>query len=330
MEEEARDRSLVELGEDWILSKILKSLKPISEGRLQVGDDAVEIPSSGLLVVSGDMFFASTDAPPGMKPRQMGSKAIVSVVSDFAAKAAQPLYFIVELGLPGKMRGDEFLELWSGILEAGRDYGGEVVAGDTNQALEISIGVVGIGVSEKPIPRGGARPGDILAVTGLFGKTYTGLHAAFHSNLEERWRPLLDAIYNPRPRIREGLAIGRARLATASIDSSDGLEACLFELSRWSGVGFEVTDPPIDPLAREYVSAYNLDVVEAVFRGGEEYELVLTIPRESFDEAASILKGLGSRLIPIGEAKPDRSIVAWIDGKTYHLSGRGWRHFSHP
>ncbi|GBC71905.1 Thiamine-monophosphate kinase [Candidatus Calditenuaceae archaeon HR02] len=328
MIEELDRKALEELGEDWIISMILKSLKPIEKGRLQIGDDAVELSINGQIVVSGDMLVASTDVPPGMTHYQIGSKAVVSVVSDFAAKAAQPLFFVIELGLPKEMRGNEFLELWSGILEAGRAYGGEVVAGDTNQAREILVGVVGIGYSEAPIPRRGARPGDILAVTGEFGKTYTGLHAAFNSNTEEKWRPLLDAVFNPKPRIREGLAIGKAKLATASIDSSDGLEACLFELSQWSGVGFRVTDPPIDPLAAEYAAAYSLDIFEAIFRGGEEYELVLTIPRDSFDDALAVLRGLGCRLIPIGEATREKSIVAWLEGKRYELSGRGWRHFS--
>jgi thiamine-monophosphate kinase len=328
MVEETHKSSLSELGEDWILSVILNSLKPVQKGRLQIGDDAVELSVNGQIIVSGDMLVASTDVPPGMTHRQTGSKAVVSVVSDFAAKAAQPLFFVVELGLPREMRGNEFLELWSGILETARSFGGEVVAGDTNQAGEVSIGVVGIGYSEAPIPRSGARPGDILAVTGEFGKTYTGLHAALNSNTEEKWRPLLDAVFNPKPRLREGLALGRARLVTASIDSSDGLEACLSELSQWSGVGFRVTDPPIDSVAAEYATTYNLDMFEAIFRGGEEYELVLTIPRESLDDAAAVLRGLGCRLIPIGEATREKSIVAWLDGKRYELSGRGWRHFS--
>ncbi|MEM0482078.1 MAG: thiamine-phosphate kinase [Nitrososphaerota archaeon] len=328
MVDETDKKTLSELGEDWIVSKILESLKPIKKGRLQIGDDAVEITVDEKIVVSGDMLVASTDVPPGMTSRQTGSKAVVSVVSDFAAKAAQPLFFVVELGLPREMRGDEFLELWTGILETARTYGGEVVAGDTNQAKEVSVGVVGIGYSEAPIPRRGARPGDILAVTGEFGKTYTGLHAAFNSNTENRWKSLLEAVFNPRPRLREGLAIGKARLATASIDSSDGLEACLYELSQWSGVGFRVTDPPIDPVAAEYITTYNLDMFNAVFRGGEEYELVLTIPRESLNDAVATLRELGCRLIPIGEATREKSIIAWLDGKRYELSGRGWRHFS--
>lgn len=327
MIEELDKKSLSELGEDWILSRILKSLRTVEKGRLQIGDDAVELTVNEQIVVSGDMLVASTDVPPGMTHRQIGSKAVVSVLSDFAAKAAQPLFFVVELGLPGEMRGYEFLELWSGIIETARAYGGEVVAGDTNQAREIVLGVMGIGYSEAPISRGGAQPGDILAVTGEFGKTYAGLHAAFNSNIEEKWKPLLDSIFNPRPRLREGLAIGRAKLATASIDSSDGLEACLFELSRWSGVGFNVTDPPIDPLAAEYAAAYNLNLFETVFRGGEEYELVLTIPRDSFNNARAALHSLGCRLIPIGEATREKSIVAWLDGRRYELSGSGWRHF---
>jgi len=320
-------RTLSELGEDWLLEFILRTLKPVGGGRLEPGDDAVELTLQGRIIVSGDMLVSSTDIPPGMTLRQAGAKAIVSVVSDFAAKAAQPLYFLVELGLPGGMRAEEFAELWSGITEAARLYGGEVVGGDVNQAAEVLVGVVGIGLSESPISRRGARPGDVLAVTGLFGRTFTGLHAALNSVGDEKWRPLLDAVYNPRPRLKEGLAIGRAGLASSSIDSSDGLESCLHELSKWSGVGFEVTDPPVDPLAREYALDMGLNLLDAVFRGGEEYELVVTIPPERMSEAQVLLRGIGSTLIPIGETIVGRDISVWLEGKRYILTGKGWRHF---
>lgn len=321
------EKSLEELGEEWALSKIISAIRTILGGRLGIGDDAVELPVNNKIIVSGDMLVSSTDVPPGMTPRQTGVKAVTSVVSDFAAKGAQPLFFITELGLPKTMKGSEFSELLSGILDAASFYGGRVVAGDTNQANEIVIGVVGIGYSDSPLPRSGARPGDIVAVTGFFGKTYTGLHAAFNANLEEKWKPLIESILNPKARLVEGLTISRAHLATASIDSSDGLEACLYELSHWSQVGFRITDPPIDPLAQEYAETYGLDLIEAVFRGGEEYELVVTIPREKFEEAASLLKEKGCNLIPIGEATNNMLINLELGGKSFELRGRGWTHF---
>ncbi|MEM1971704.1 MAG: thiamine-phosphate kinase [Nitrososphaerota archaeon] len=321
------EKVLAELGEEWLLTHIQSTLKHVKGGRLPIGDDAIELPAKGEIIASGDMLVSSTDVPPGMTPKQIGFKAVTSVVSDFAAKGAHPLYFLIELGLPSHMKAAEFKDLWSGIIEAARLYGGEVVAGDTNQACEVVIGVVGIGYSEAPMPRGGARPGDIVAVTGAFGKTFTGLHAVLNAKLEDRWKPLIDAVLNPRARLLEGLTICHARLASASIDSSDGLEACLYELSRSSGVGFKVSDPPIDPLAQEYAEIHGLNLLDVIFRGGEEYELVITLPPEKLDEAVSTLKNIGCNLTLIGEATHEPSITVKMGGRSYELRGRGWTHF---
>lgn len=321
------DKELSELGEDWVLERILGSLSSPQNTRLRIGDDAVELCVGERIVVSGDMLVESTDVPPGMSPRQIGLKAVTSVISDFAAKGAEPSYFIVELGLPIRLRGRDFLELWKGILEAAEKYGGQVVGGDTNEAKEIIIGVTGIGKAHNPVPRTCARPGEILAVTGPFGKTYAGLHAALQGLDNPRWRPLLEAVYEPKARLKEGLALANAGIPTAAIDSSDGLEACLHELSVMSGVGFFVERLPLDPLAEEYVRDHGLDPIEAVFRGGEEYELVLTLPASRLDEALTRLSYLGSTLIPIGRVVAERGVVVETSGGVIELRGKGWRHF---
>jgi thiamine-monophosphate kinase len=324
---ETLDKALGELGEEWVLREILASLSDVPALRLGVGDDAVELRGAEDMVVAGDMLVESTDVPLGMSHRQIGMKAVTAVASDFAAKGAEPQYFFVELGLPASMKGREFRDLWGGILSASKMYGGVVVGGDTNEAKEIVVGVVAIGRAINPISRKGARPGDILAVTGLFGKTYAGLHAAFSGNRDPKWRPLLDAVYEPRARLREGVELARAGLATSSIDSSDGLEACLRELSDMSGVGFIVERLPLDPLAEEYVRVHGLDLYEAVLRGGEEYELVLTVPSSRLEDAARLLEGLGCSLIPVGKAVEDRTVTIRSGNSEMELRGKGWRHF---
>ncbi len=321
------DKELRELGEDWVLERILGSLSSPQSTRLKIGDDAVELCVGEKIVVSGDMLVESTDVPPGMSRRQIGLKSVTSVISDLAAKGAEPLYFIVELGLPAKLRGREFIELWNGILEAAERYGGTVVGGDTNEAGEIVIGVTGIGMAHNPVPRAGARPGEILAVTGPFGKTYAGLHAAIRGLNDPRWRPLLEAVYEPKARLKEGIALANAGIPTAAIDSSDGLEACLHELSLMSGVGFIVERLPLDPLAEEYLRDQGLDLIEAVFRGGEEYELVLTLPASKLEEALTRLSHLGSTLTPIGRVVAEMGVKVETRGGVIKLGGKGWRHF---
>lgn len=320
------ERRLSEIGERLVVEYITRRMRSPAASVLGIGDDAFAFRSEGVMVCCGDMLVKSTDAPPGMTPRQIGAKSVVSVISDLAAKGAAPLYIFVNLGLEPNMTWGEFLELWGGVEEASEEYGASIVGGDTNESPELTLSIFCIGVSERPIPRSGARPGDIVAVTGLFGRTYTGLHSIFNGIDDERWRPLRESVFSPRARLREGLAAASTGAVTAAVDSSDGLAYSLAELMRASGVGFRVERLPLDPLAAEYASEYGLDRLTAVMHGGEEYELVLTVPGGSFDLVSEALARVGGSLIPIGRATEGVGLVVVEDGEERSVEPLGWEH----
>jgi len=191
--------------------------------------------------------------------------------------------------------------------------------------------VMRYGVAQKSslILRTGAKPGDILAVTGQFGKPSAGLRLLLNDCIapEVLGKRLLKSVYLPKAHLAEGLALADCEAVSASMDSSDGLAWSLHELGRLSNVGFLLEAVPIAPEATEFAELNGLDACELALYGGEEYELVLTIKPECWEVAQAAVKAVGGQLICIGKATKDKQIQLEVDGKKSAIEPRGWEHF---
>ena len=180
---------------------------------------------------------------------QAARKALVMNISDFASKGVQPTAALVSLGLPRGYMQKDIEEIARGLNAGAREYGAYIVGGDTGETQDLTIAVSLYGTAEKAalIMRSGAKPGDVLAVTGFFGKSAAGLQLLLNNysasaNLRD---VLLAAVCMPNARLKEGLALGRSNAVTASMDSSDGLAWCLHEIGKMSKVGFTVNSVPV-------------------------------------------------------------------------------------
>ncbi len=142
-------------------------------------DDVSAIPFSPKtwIIVKTDMLVGSTDVPPGMTVQEAARKAVIATISDFAAKGVKPHALMVSLGLPAPAKKTTVQDIARGLGQAAREYHCKIIGGDTNQAndLVIDIIVVGLAKPKEVVRRDGARPGDIVAVTGPFGRTSAGL-----------------------------------------------------------------------------------------------------------------------------------------------------------
>lgn len=328
-EDYAEMRRLKDVGERELLDWIRGRLGECGGASLPPGDDAADALFEGRLIMSCDMLAESTDIPGGMSLRDVGFKAITAATSDVAAKGGAPAAYLISLMLPDDMLVEEFHELWSGLEEAAELYGGEIVGGDLNSGDEIIIDVACIGRADQAIARIGARPGDILAVTGEFGSQAAGLHALLAG---KRGDPVSERVIRsfsrPIARVREGVELAKTGAASSSIDSSDGLARSLHELSRLNNVGFVIDAPPISRDAEEYAEKYGLDLFSLVFYGGEEYELVVTIKPALLDAARGAVESAGGRLMTIGRVLEDDVIrVRWGD-EWRILEDRGYQHFA--
>ncbi len=322
---------LSELGERRLIEVFVRALDKFGGMLLPYNDDVAAMEIRGVrLALSCDMLVWDTDVPRGMSYWQAGRKAVVSCISDMAAKGAKPLTILASLGLPPQLGLDEALELMRGLNSGAREYDAYIVGGDTNEASTVIVDVAALGLVEGNLTsRSGAKPGDILAVTGLFGKTAAAL-LMYERKLTPSSSKLRDSLWEsltmPKARLKEGLALASTGVATASIDSSDGLAASLFELSRASGVGFVVEEVPIAEEAQIFAEEFDLDPVDLALYGGEEFELLVTIARDSWSMAADAVDKAGGKLIRIGEAVADRKVQVYVEGSTRTVEPRGWEH----
>ena len=326
-------RTIKELGERKVIETILKFLDSMPNMPIPFGDDvsAIQIDGDKLVVMKVDMLVGKTDIPPGMSLRQAARKAIVMNVSDFAAKGVKPLAAMISLGLPRTLTEKDIEEISLGINEGAREYGVFIIGGDTNEAsdLVIDCALIGFCDREKIVRRDGAKPGDIVAVTGLFGKTSSGLKILLENlTLPERIKePLIKAVLMPKARLKEGLALANLKALTSSIDSSDGLAWSLHELSRASGVGFLIENVPVAPEVKVFAKKYGLDPIDLSLYGGEEYELVVTVKPDLWEKTNNTLKRLGTPLIRIGKVIKERRVELKVNGERRTLEAKGWEHF---
>ena len=308
------------LGEHAIIELIHKRLTVMPGMPVPFGDDVSGAPLFGeVAVLKTDMLVGATDVPPGMSLFQAARKAVVMNVSDFASKGVLPSAVVVGLGLPRSLATEQAVtQIADGLNSGAREYGAYVIGGDTNETSDLIISITLFGTARNALMlRSGARDGDIVAVTGLFGKTAAGLRLLLGGcKASAKMRDLfLEAVYSPKARLREGLALRGYDYVSSSMDSSDGLAWCLHELARSSKVGFVIDNVPVAPEVEKFAAQNNLDAVDLAFYGGEEYELVLTVKPEKWEAAKAVVEAVGGCLIPIGKATVDRDVVLEVDGE---------------
>jgi len=321
-------KSVEELGERKIIDIILKHLEPMPNMPVHFGDDvsAVDIGSGKLAVIKTDMLVGKTDVPPEMSLMQAARKAVVMNVSDLAAKGVKPIALLASIGVPRGLRKRDIQQIGEGLNKGAREYDSYILGGDTNEAsdLVISCATFGIGEKNRLMLRSGAKPGDIVAVTGSFGKTAAGLKILLQNlSAQSRIRKtLVDSVLMPRARLQEGLALAKTGAVTSSIDSSDGLAWSLHEISRASHVGFLIERLPIAEEARQLAEMHKLDPIELSLYGGEEYELVVTVKPKLWKRVSKKVS-----LIRIGRTTKEKTLVLKVRMKAFPIEAKGWEHF---
>ncbi|RJX15209.1 thiamine-phosphate kinase [Candidatus Bathyarchaeota archaeon] len=320
---------MVKLGERKIIEMFLEVFGKPSKNILPFGDDVSGFDLGGgrIAVLKVDMFVDKTDMPPGMNYFQVGWKAITMSVSDFAAKAVKPQTVLVGLGLPSKLGKKEIEQIALGLKKASKNYGLKILGGDTNESENLTITSVIFGLTQKKnlILRSGAKPGDLLAVSGRFGKTSAGLKILLEdmdapSNLKEK---LLKPVYMPKAKLDLGLKLKKLG-ATSTIDSSDGLAWSLHELAKASNVGFIIEKLPIAKEAKIFSKIHELDPFNLTFYGGEEFEIVGTFNPKKFFKAD---KSLRKKFLVIGKVVKEKKIVYVKNGFERVVEPKGWEHF---
>jgi thiamine-monophosphate kinase len=322
-----------ELGERKIIKLIQRHLSVMPSSPVPFGDDvsAVDIGKGRVAVLKTDMLIGKTDVPRGMSLWQSARKAVVMNVSDFAAKGVEPVALLISLGFPRDFMRKDVEEIARGLNAGAREYGAYIIGGDTSEAsdLVVSVSLFGTAKRKTLMLRSGAKPSDIVAVTGFFGKTAAGLRLLLdgYATSKELREVLLRSVCMPKARLSEGLALCGSGAVSASIDSSDGLAWSLHELARMSGVGFTVNSVPVADEVRRFAEFNRLDPLELALYGGEEYELVVTVKPKRWATAKTAVKAAGGCLLPIGKVTRDKQVLLDVNDEKRVVEARGWEHF---
>ncbi len=332
----------MELSERELVRGIRKVLSGDAPGVVvAVGDDAAVIdPGRHQGVLTADMLVEGVHFELGAtSAHDLGYKAVSVNVSDVAAMGGSPRYGLACLGLSDGIEAAWVMELYGGMREAADEYGMALVGGDTSRAdrAVVSVTVYGEVPTGRAVTRSGARPGEVLVVTGSLGGSAGGLRiardAARHHTeaLSTEWgRALLAVHERPRARVGEGQALAAAG-ASAMIDLSDGLAIDLARLCEESGVGARVSLPdlPLGPGLVDLASVTDADPVDLALHGGEDYELLAALPPQALERAGrSLVERFGTRLTEIGEITEGTGVVAVRGDAEEPLEPKGWDHFA--
>ncbi len=266
---------------------------------LGIGDDAavLSVPHGQQLVVTMDTLIAGRHFPETTNPFDIGWKSLAVNVSDLAAMAAQPFYFLLSLSLP---RADKaFLQSFSdGLFAAAQAFEIELVGGDTCKgSLSITVQASGLVECAQYVTRGGAQPGDKIFLSGEVGAAALGL-ASLQGKVElteQERQHCLSTLNRPQPRL-DLLQILRL-FATSAIDVSDGLLADLGHILQQSGVG-AILDQRRIPAYSGILKHNRLD---DALRGGDDYQLVFTVAAQDVDAMMHLAQRQSLTLFEIGE-----------------------------
>jgi len=302
----------------------------VRSGYSRIGDDVAVFPVRGKKVVlKVDMLVESTDVPKGMSYRQAARKAIAMCVSDFAAKGVRPDSFMVSLGLRRGTTEEQVSQLGRGFRDAEEKWGVQLVGGDTNEAKQLVIDCVMVGFAEKVVERTGARLGDILVTTGLFGYQPAGLKVMLEgAKAEGRIRTVMvKSVTEPSPNVEVGIAL--ARYLTSAMDSSDGLSRSLHTLANESGVGFELDRLPAALGTAKFAKDNGLSLQDLVMAGGEEYAIVGTVSPKKLAPAMEAAGRAGGELLAIGRATREKGKIFLSSGASkIEIADEGWTHLT--
>jgi thiamine-monophosphate kinase len=297
---------------------------------LGIGDDAavLALPPETELIATVDTIVAGRHFPQGTDARSIGHRALAVNLSDLAAMGATPAWATLALTLPNADAA--WLERFSaGLLDLADANGVALVGGDTTRGpLTVSVQLLGHVPRGTALRRGGARAGDLLAVTGTLGDAGAGLaFVTMPPALESRLavERLIERFDYPTPRVRFGLA---ARgIATAAMDLSDGLVGDLPKLAQASGLAAHVAVERL-PLSDAMRAAVPLEQARGwALAAGDDYELLLAVPEPRFAELAAAAARLNLTLTEIGELQSGSGVTWSLNGKDFAPESSGFDHF---
>ena len=337
-------RETLHLGEHALLARLLARLpRPSPAVLVGPGDDAAVVAAARnqRLVVTTDAVVEGVHFSRAYSsPADIGHRALAVNLSDLAAMAATPRWALLSLVLPDSLEVGEVEELVDGLAALARRFGVSVIGGNITRTagpLVVDVTAAGDVAPRRWLTRGGARPGDELWVSGTLGAAAAGLEmleqgSGSPPSLASRASAdCIDRHKRPEPRVRLGVAMGRARAARAAMDLSDGLADAAHQVATASGVGVRIDASalPIDDGARQWWRARGVDAVRAAIAGGDDYELLFAVPAKGAGRLRAVARHVADpALTRIGVFTKDARERVLVDGAKEAPLPEGFEHFA--
>ena len=311
-EESGNTRVLLGIGDDAAL------WQPSRSHRSAITTDAL---------VEGVHFTRET-----MSFEDAGWRTTTANLSDLAAMGARPVLATIALGVPQGAKIEELVALYRGIAACARTEKLAIVGGDLTRAPVLTIAMTAIGEvrASNVKRRSGARPCDVVAVTGALGASRAGLDVAKGLGIQPELREeALRAHRRPRARVREGLWLASSANVHAMMDCSDGLSTDLARLCEASALGARIENVPVAPSARAAAEALREDPRAYALAGGEDYELIFTCSSRAYAHLARHFHArFGRALERIGVMRKEPGVVISNNGNETPMQRTGWDHFA--
>ena len=331
-----------DLGETALIDRIRHRVPPAPDWvAIGIGDDAAVVePARGTLdVVTTDTLVEGIHFERSFVPAaDLGHKTLAVNLSDLAAMGATPRVALLSLVLPATMAARDVDTLVDGMLVLADRHHVALVGGNiTRSSGPLVLGMTAVGAvrRRRVLTRAGGRPGDQLWVTGTLGAAVAGLACLRQDPAgpvtgDDDLTGCVERYRRPEPRVRVGTLLGRNRAARAAVDLSDGLGDGLRQLARASGVGALIDGAavPIDPGARRWFDRHGIDPLDAAVAGGDDYELLVAVPRAHRRRFAAVSRlARGVPITRIGELTADTALVLRVGDGERPLP-EGYEHFS--
>ena len=292
---------------------------------LGIGDDAalLRVPDGMLLASAVDTLIEGVHFPKNTPPSAIGHKVLAVNLSDLAAMGAEPAWATLSLSMSEP--DESFLKAFSdGLFAIAEQFHVELVGGDTVRGpLVLTVQVNGFVPEGEALSRSGARPGDLLYVSGTLGDAAAGLELVQADQVDSKERQWLrERLDRPSPRIALGQSL--RGLATSCIDISDGLCADVTHIMERSHLGADI-DSCLLPLSTQLLAEKGEAAArQLALRGGDDYELCFTIPAEKEAELQRLAATFDVPVTHIGEVNNEVGVLR-IDGEM--AQGSGYDHF---
>ncbi len=329
------------LGEFGFVERLTKEITTVNKETVKgIGDDAaiLQFGSDEEVLITTDLFMEGVHFDLTYFPlKHLGYKVLVANISDIYAMNGTPKQITVSLGISRKFCIEDIEELYSGIRLACEQYGVDIVGGDTTSSLTglaISITATGTAPKGTAVRRSTAKETDLICVTGNLGAAYMGLQLLEREKIATAGQDMqpdfagkeyiLERQLKPEARkeVIEKLRSENIK-PTAMMDISDGLASELMHICRQSGVGCRIYEEriPIDYQTAVMAEELNLNVITCALGGGEDYELLFTVPIADHEKVAAM-----KDVRVIGHIVSDTMGLALItrDGVEMQLKAQGW------